>query len=97
MAANPLAEQLDAVLSGRVWEVQEKYDTAPEPCHPVRVQKTAYCIVLAVLDNAARFLIMSPESENRHSHGTVVTGVVRYLCARYAKIHMSVHALTCRL
>ncbi|CAM5143624.1 unnamed protein product [Eretmochelys imbricata] len=37
-------------------------------------------------DNASRFLFtMSPESENRCSHGTVVASITRYLRARWAK------------
>ncbi|EMP39896.1 AP-3 complex subunit sigma-1 [Chelonia mydas] len=37
-------------------------------------------------DNATRFLFtMSPESENRHPHGTFVASIARYLGARYAK------------
>uniref|UniRef100_A0A8C3TIK6 Uncharacterized protein n=1 Tax=Chelydra serpentina TaxID=8475 RepID=A0A8C3TIK6_CHESE len=42
---------LDAVLSGRDWEVQERYDSASVPAHPVRVQKTACYTILAVLLN----------------------------------------------
>uniref|UniRef100_A0A8C0GT25 Uncharacterized protein n=1 Tax=Chelonoidis abingdonii TaxID=106734 RepID=A0A8C0GT25_CHEAB len=48
-----LTEQnpLDAVLRGRGWEVQERYNSAPAPTHPVRVQQTVCYINLAALLN----------------------------------------------
>uniref|UniRef100_A0A8C3S4B7 Uncharacterized protein n=1 Tax=Chelydra serpentina TaxID=8475 RepID=A0A8C3S4B7_CHESE len=42
---------MDAMLSGRGWEVQERYSFAPVPAHHVRVRQTACYIVLAVLLN----------------------------------------------
>uniref|UniRef100_A0A8C3IM31 Uncharacterized protein n=1 Tax=Chrysemys picta bellii TaxID=8478 RepID=A0A8C3IM31_CHRPI len=54
--------KLDVVLSGRGWEVQERYDSAPVPVHPVRVQKIAYYIILAVLKVIAVEFPMMPMS-----------------------------------
>ncbi|XP_043359166.1 8-oxo-dGDP phosphatase NUDT18 isoform X3 [Dermochelys coriacea] len=64
MACGALAEELDAVLSGRGWEVQERYDSAPVPAHPVRVRKTACYIVLAVLLNDQNEVLMMQEAKH---------------------------------
>ncbi|XP_053874079.1 8-oxo-dGDP phosphatase NUDT18 isoform X2 [Malaclemys terrapin pileata] len=64
MACGALAEELDAMLSGRGWEVQERYDSAPVPAHPVRVRKTACYIVLAVLLNDQNEVLMMQEAKH---------------------------------
>ncbi|XP_032656784.1 8-oxo-dGDP phosphatase NUDT18 [Chelonoidis abingdonii] len=64
MACGALAEELDAVLSGRGWELQERYDSAPVSAHPVRVRKTACYIVLAVLLNDQNEVLMMQEAKH---------------------------------
>ncbi|XP_075767162.1 8-oxo-dGDP phosphatase NUDT18 [Pelodiscus sinensis] len=69
MASGAPAEELDAVLSGRGWEVQERYDSAPAPAHPVRVRKTVCYIVLAVLLNDQNEVLMMQEAK-QECYGT---------------------------
>ncbi|XP_074838111.1 8-oxo-dGDP phosphatase NUDT18 [Carettochelys insculpta] len=64
-----LAEELDAVLSGRGWEVQERYDYAPVPAQPVRVRRTACYIVVAILINDQNEVLMMQEAK-QECHGT---------------------------
>uniref|UniRef100_A0A8C8S4P1 8-oxo-dGDP phosphatase NUDT18 n=1 Tax=Pelusios castaneus TaxID=367368 RepID=A0A8C8S4P1_9SAUR len=64
MASGALVEELDAVLSGRGWEVQERYDSVPGPAQPVQVRKTACYVVLAILLNDQNEVLMMQEAKH---------------------------------
>uniref|UniRef100_A0A7M4E221 Nudix hydrolase 18 n=1 Tax=Crocodylus porosus TaxID=8502 RepID=A0A7M4E221_CROPO len=56
-------EELDAVLAGRGWDVQERYDAAPESAQPVRLRRNACYIVLALLFNDQGEVLMMQEAK----------------------------------
>ncbi|XP_019370030.1 PREDICTED: 8-oxo-dGDP phosphatase NUDT18 [Gavialis gangeticus] len=56
-------EELDAVLAGRGWDVQERYDAVPESAQPVRLRRNACYVVLALLFNDQGEVLMMQEAK----------------------------------
>ncbi|XP_035418613.1 8-oxo-dGDP phosphatase NUDT18 [Cygnus atratus] len=57
------AEELDAVLSGRGWDVGGGYDGTPQPGRPVRLGSSACYVVLAVLFNDEDGVLLVQEAK----------------------------------